>query len=710
MAKSLLQTKLDVKKLIEDGTSTDDILSYISKSGFTEQQIKNFKLDEQSGASFFDRFVMGLAPNKKSRDLTMSKKFPESVKVGNNYAIYDDSIGGAKMFNPSGFDFGDVAEFGGRGAIAIAPNIFGAYQGQKIGSPFGGYGKVAGGVVGAGLGETVGGVSADQVFKAFGGEIDRTVPEYLSARGFDFTLGSVSEFITPYILKQIKKPFAGFTKKTREKSAQNIKNFEEANVSPSSLSVLSEGQNFGLVRDLEYILGNIPIAKEKISKAGLQIQKDMGESLIRTSNYLVDSPALVNNITLNNITKNGIESGVTKFKTKSTALYNESFDLVKLSGDDFAVNVPSFVSILDEIAKPKGANITKVVTKKMAKEDPSLKVGETIVVGKKGSVLQSPKLIKLRQEILDKIEDGTLTFKELRNYRSLIGSALTNANLADDISKAEYKRLYGALSEDLKVFLKDTDKAAYTKFLRADNYYKASQKRINDILQPILNKVDQDRIINFLFKESQEGSKYINGLKKSLKPEEFAYIQNAIIQKLGKIKPSEGMNYDAASAAELFNSNTFLTNWNKIDPKAKDFLFSSKKYADLRKDLDRLAVISADIAEAGKTFENPSKTAGSMVGQLSYATAVVGGSVIGLMNVFKTGLFLVGGAELVTNPKIVKWLVQGTDIANNEGVDGVIKHFGKVGTVFAGSSPEVQEWVAAYGETLANQKKENKDK
>ena len=381
MQKSLLQTKLDVKKLIEDGTSTDDILSYISKSGFTEQQIKNFKLDEQSGASFFDRFVMGLAPNEKSRDLTMSKKFPESVKVGNNYAIYDDSIGGAKMFNPSGFDFGDVAEFGGRGAIAIAPNIFGAYQGQKIGSPFGIGGRTVGGVVGAGLGETVGGVSADQVFKGFGGEIDRTVPEYLTARGFDFTLGSVSEFITPYILKQIKKPFAGFTKKTREKSAQNIKNFEEANVSPSSLSVLSEGQNFGLVRDLEYILGNIPIAKEKISKAGLQIQKDMGESLIRTSNYLVDSPALVNNITLNNITKNGIESGVTKFKTKSTALYNESFDLVKLSGDDFAVNVPSFVSILDEIAKPKGANITKVVTKKMAQEDPSVKVGETIVVG-----------------------------------------------------------------------------------------------------------------------------------------------------------------------------------------------------------------------------------------------------------------------------------------------------------------------------------------
>ncbi len=702
---SLLQTKIKVEDLINKGSSREDILNFISSSGYTKQQIKDFKIDKKEGVSLFERFRMGLAPNEASKEKTMQKLYPESVKVGDNFAIYDDKTKGAKLFNPSGFDFGDVAEFGGRAAISIAPNIYGAYKGSKVlPTPVG---KVVGGVVGAGLGEATGGETADRIFQATGGEIDRTIPQYLANRGFDFALGSVSEFITPYILKQIKKPFAGFKQATREKSLNNIKIFEEANVSPSSLSVLSEGQNLGLVRDIEYILGNIPIAKQKIVKAGNKMQNDMGESLLNTTSYLVNQPANVNSITLGNLVKNGIENASTKFSTKSTALYNEAFDLVKPLGD-FTVTPSKFVQKLDELATPSGANITKKVTKKMAKEDPSLTVGDTIVVGQKRSALQSQKLIDIRKEINDKIQNGTLTFQELRKYRSLIGKNLSNPNLVDDVSKAEYKQLYGALSEDLKTILKETDKLAYTKFLKADQYYKAGLKRINEVLEPI-NKVDQDKILDYLFTTSQKGATYINGLKKSLKPDEFAYVQNAIIQKLGKFKSGSGVNLDDAFASDVFSSSNFLNNWNKIDPKAKDFLFSNVKYKGLRKDLDRLAVIAEKIAESGKTLENPSGTAGSLIGQLSYATAIVGGSIGGLSNVFTTGALLFGGAEVITNPKIVKWLVQGTDIANTKGVDAYLKHLGKVGTVFGGTQPELQNWVAEFADTITQQKDQKKE-
>lgn len=702
---SLLQTKVKVEDLINKGSSREDILNFISSSGYTKQQIKDFKIDQKEGVSLFERFRMGLAPNKASKEKTMQKLYPESVKVGDNFAIYDDKTKGAKMFNPSGFDFGDVAEFGGRAMVSLAPNIYGAYKGQKVvPTPVG---KVVGGLIGAGIGEMTGGETSDRIFQATGGEIDRTIPQYLANRGFDFALGSVSEFVTPYILKTLKKPFAGFKQSTREKSLNNIKIFEEANVSPSSLSVLSEGANLSLVRDLESILGNIPIAKDKLAKAGVKMQEDMGNSLMNTSSYLVTKPANVNSIKLGNIVKNGIENASTQFSTKSTSLYNEAFDLIKVSGD-FTVTPNKFTSVLNDLATPSGANITKKVTKKMAKEDPSLTVGDTIVVGKKPSVLQSSQLIKLRQEINDKVADGTLTFADLRRYRSMIGKKLSNPNLVDDVATAEYKQLYGALSEDLKVILKDTDKLAYTKFLKADQYYKAGIKRIDEVLKPIKN-VDQDKIVNYLLTSSQNGATYINGLKKSLKPDEFAYVQNAIIQKLGKLKAGDGVNFDTATYSELFNSNIFLTNWNKIDPKAKDFLFSSKKYQGLRKDLDRLAVIASKIAESGKTFENPSKTAGSVVGQLAYAGAITTGTLAGIQSVFTTGALLYGGAEIVTNPKIVKWLVQGTDIANNQGVDGFIKHLGKVGTVFGGTQPELQNWVAEYADTLTGQKDQKKE-
>ena len=76
-----------------------------------------------------------------------------------------------------------------------------------------------------------------------------------------------------------------------------------------------------------------------------------------------------------------------------------------------------------------------------------------------------------------------------------------------------------------------------------------------------------------------------------------------------------------------------------------------------------------------------------------------------------TGLYLVGGSEVLTNPKIVKWLLKGTDISNTQGVDAYIKHMAKAGTIFAGTSPETQKWVLDFADSLSennSKKEENK--
>jgi len=709
---TLLETKLKVKELINNNASENTIDNFIADQGFTIDQIKSLKIDESRGVSLAERFKLGLAPNFKSKEATVKKMYPNSAKMGTNFAIQkniNSPLPTTEVINPKGFDMGDVAEFGGRAAISILPNLLGAKTGFKLGGPSP-VGKVFGSLLGAGFGESFAGEASDKIFQAQGGVIDRTPKERAFQRAFDFGVGGVSEFAGPYILKLLKAPFSGITKSSKEKSLKNLKIFEDANIRPSSLNMASGSNNLGLLQDLEYILGNIPIAKTKIVKAGQNMQKDMGENLMNTANYLVNSPANVNTLTLGNIVKGGIENGVTKFKTKSSSLYDDAFTtLNNVAGDEFLTNPINLVAKLNELATPSGANIFKTVTKNMAKENPSLTVGDKIIVGQKPSVLQSGDLIKLNKEITDKIADGRLTFADMRRYRSMLGKKLTNATLVDDITKAEYKQLYGALSKDLKAILKDTSKSAYTKFLKSDKYYKAGNKRIEDVLEPI-SKVDQDKIVNYLLTSGGFGPTYISGLKKTLKPDEFGYVQNAILQKLGKLKSGSGQNLDAGVYSDVFNSDIFLNNWNKIDPQAKDILFSSKLYKGLRTDLDRLANISAKIAESGKTFSNPSGTANSLIGQLSYATAVVGGNAIGIMNVFTTGAMLFGGAEVVTNPKIVKWLVQGTDLANIQGVDAVIKHFTKVGTIFAGTNPETQQWVLDFADSLSgeNNKKEEK--
>jgi hypothetical protein len=707
----ILETKIRVKELVNTGADEVVIDEFIKKSGFTIDQIQNFNINTKKGVSFMDRVKIGLAPNYKSKKATVEKMYEGAVPIDKGNFAFTNKEGEAQVVNPPGFDIGDIGQFGASPLLNIGANIYGAYKGQQIGGVSGPPGRLVGGIVGAGTGEVIGGEIGDRVFQSLGGIIERTPKEYVSEKVFDFGVGAVSEFASPYLLKALKYPFSGLTKKSKQKTLENLDIFYKANVRPASLSMVIENP---LIKDtfssLEYILGNIPFSRVIITHAGERLQKDMGESLLKTSNKIVNKNNYITNINAGSIIKSGIDNSVTGFKTESGKLYTKAFETAtKQAGDKIKVGADGFISKLDELGTPKGANIYKKVTKSMAKEDPSLTVGDSIIVGKKPSVLQSQFLVNLRKEITDKAESGTLTLKELRDYRSLIGKKLTHKSLIDDASTAEYKQLYGSISDDLKSVYKEIGGDAYKEFLRADKYYKAGLKRIDTVLSKV-NKIDEDKIFNYLLNQSKDGSKYIRTIKKSLTNDEFSVIQNRIIQKLGRTKAGKALDLDSADYTDIFNSETFLTNWNMIDSSAKDFLFSSPIYKGLRKDLDYLAKVAEVVRKSGKTFQNPSGTADSLIGQLSYIGAIYGGNAFGFWNTFMTGAYLTGGAKIMTTPKIVSWLAQGTKIAENKGMDGVLKHLGKASTVFAGEDPEIQAFVMDFANSMQGKKDKKKDK
>tara|TARA_R110000824_G_scaffold276178_1_gene464720 strand:+ start:2386 stop:4533 length:2148 start_codon:yes stop_codon:yes gene_type:complete len=709
---NILETKIRVKELFNTGADETVIDKYIADSGFTIDQIKDYKIDDTKGASYYDRFKIGLSPNFKSSKATVSDMYEGAVPMDKgNFAIPGDN--GATVFNPPGFDVGDIFQYGAGPVMNMATNMYGAYKGQQKGSAFGARGRVVGGILGAGGGEVVGGELGDRAFQGMGGEIIREPKEYAMEKVFDFGIGAGSEFASPYLLKLLKAPFSGFTKKSAQKTKENLDIFVKANIQPPSISMVTGNPIMSsLLGDVEYILGNIPVVKQVVVNAGEKLQKDMGDNLVNTANKIVNTDYYVTNITAGSLVKDGIQNSITGFKTTSGKLYNKAFDSAsKVAGNDFSAGATNFIAKLDEIATPSGANAYKKITKQMVKDNPELYTKDMIgelseeVLKVKPSVLQSQTLIKLQEEITDKAKRGLLTFEELRNYRSLIGKKLTNKSLIDDASLGEYKQLYGALSEDLKLIYKEIGGNAYKEFLRADNYYKAGIKRIDDVLNKV-NKVDDDKIFNFLLNQSTEGSTYIRTIKKSLTPDEFSVIQNRLIQKLGRTKGGKALDIDSADYTDLFNSETFLTNWNKIDSSAKDFLFSSAKYKGLRKDLDAIAKVAEKVRISGKTFQNPSGTGDSLIGQLSYAGAITTGTLGGLWPVFQTGIFLSGGAKVMTSPKIIRWLAEGTKIANNKGVDGLIKHLGKASTIFAGEDPALQEFVINFATAMQG----NKDK
>ena len=121
----ILETKIRVKELYNTGADEAVIDKYIADSGFTIDQIKNYKIDNKKGASYYDRFKIGLSPNYESSKATVSNMYDGAVPMGKgNFAIPGDN--GATVFNPPGFDVGDIFQYAGGPLINMASNMYGA--------------------------------------------------------------------------------------------------------------------------------------------------------------------------------------------------------------------------------------------------------------------------------------------------------------------------------------------------------------------------------------------------------------------------------------------------------------------------------------------------------------------------------------------------------------------------------------------------------
>ena len=733
---SLLETKLKIKGIIEDTSIQDDetrnnlINQLVNQSGYSEDAIINFKLDTETGASIKDRLLMGAAPNYDSQKATLEKKYGEGNVVrynDTNFAYVDPKDPNTgKIFNPAGFDKGDVAQFGIRPVVQTATNIATAIPaGRMLGT---GYklGKMA---VGAGFGETAGGELVDRGFQLAGGVIDRDTGQHITERLYDFGIGSVSEFVSPVILKTLKAPFRGISRAARNRTDKNLDLYFRANVQPRAMSLIT-GSNItkDVLLSVEYLMSNLPGSRQLIVGSGKQMWKDMSDNIVRTANNLRPSGELILKpfYRVEEITQQGINNAITKFNTKSSGLYDDFFEnFSKKLGKNYKIkNVPNFTKLLNEIGTPTGAYIKKDVTKNVLGKRPRIKkqgtkiytYGEAPIidkikidekiVGQKTGALDFPAIVKLKKEISEKLTNEGISINDLKRYRSLLGKQIAAKGTKSDAALGDLKQLYGALSDDIANITNKNDPSLNKQWNRASKYYKAGKDRIDNIYNTILNKVDQDKLLNFLQTSGKDGGKYLGGLKKSLSEGEFAIVQQELIKKIGtkSISKQTGMGeiYE-----EVFDPNEFFKNWQSLSKQAKEYLFSSPKDANLAKNLEILAELSGKM-KANPVFKNPEGAGMSQIGQLvlvgGSATAFGLGGLLGLLN---TALGIASAGVVYTRPKLVNYLATASKVAAEGNTDKFFKLLGKAGTVFAGESPAVQQAVLDFSKLLLNDE-ENK--
>jgi hypothetical protein len=314
-----------------------------------------------------------------------------------------------------------------------------------------------------------------------------------------------------------------------------------------------------------------------------------------------------------------------RFRTSSSALWNKADQMIDPA---LSVDTTNTKSMLDQLVRKDNF----------------------------GQILDNPKLVQI-QQVLD--EAPNVDYGTLKSLRTSIGQKIGNNELISDIPRAELKMLYGALTQDIKTAAASSSHEALKAFERANAYTRTGHDRIDDYLERIATKVDTDKIFNAVAKGG-EGTKTINAVKRSLKPEEWEVVASNVIRRMGRA------NSGAQNAeGDAFSIDKFVTDWDKLGAAKKALFSGSENLNSYYDDLSKIARVASTVKYAGKQGANYSGTvqAGSRIA----AGAGLAGGVATLDPVV---LSVVGssiamnnaGARLMTNPKFVKWLAQSSRI------------------------------------------------
>lgn len=259
---------------------------------------------------------------------------------------------------------------------------------------------------------------------------------------------------------------------------------------------------------------------------------------------------------------------------------------------------------------------------------------------------QLPGLVQLRQDLVD----GGISIQALRDLRTRMGTMIDNN---DGIQRGLGKRMWGALSEDIERGLRNSGRGeAAGAFRRADTAYRNAlghQERVEALLAGSHEDVTA-RLVNM----SRTDSRGLRQALQSMAPEEAEQVRAGIVQMLGRA--TSGAQDEAG---RVFSLQSFLTNFDRISPEARQSLFPGQ----LRQDLLDLATLARG-ARAGGAFRNNSRSGNAIniatiIGGISRMGAKSGGAYLvgGLPAAAASGLISLSLGRLLASPGFARVLV-----------------------------------------------------
>lgn len=210
---------------------------------------------------------------------------------------------------------------------------------------------------------------------------------------------------------------------------------------------------------------------------------------------------------------------------------------------------------------------------------------------------------KAVDEVMDGLQSGGMNYQGLKDLRSYIGEMTPEEMVAKGISKTEAKKIYGALSQDLRGTVLDAGGPdALTAFDRASRLYETIADKRAALAKVIGLKADaapervMDRIMAMAgSKGGADYSKLIQ-VRRAIGPDKWDEVTSAVVNKMGRDKPG----------AE-FSGDRFKTAWDALPDNSKRLLFNSTGKTDLAKSVEDIMTLSGAHRQLMR-YGNPSGT------------------------------------------------------------------------------------------------------
>jgi len=634
----------------------------IQQEQLKQQQVIAGDFDREAATPFDVRVAVGAAKTGEDKLLTLQQFFPDARPFQDNFIFTNPRTNRQQLLNPEGFDIGDIGE-----NFRIGFETLGGVIGGAAGIPGGPAGPVVMGAVGAGVG--------GKVFDFLAGSIlpvqdHRTALETVGADAAEFGINLLGGVAGDAVGEIVGKLGTKISQATRRPIAETFEAGERIGVDlPASAVTGAKG-----AAQIESALAQIPIASDIIGTKFSKTLDAMSDFAKQQSERLSSATG---ETTVGQSVINGVDNFVKRFSKQGGELYDRMW--AKMPKGE-RVSVDNFKSQLDNIVTEFSGDpkFSEILTPK------TLKTLQDAI--KKGPLTTQEALTGVIKPV--KITVGTL-----KALRSKIGGELDTKSLLPDASQAELKRLYGALSEDMKLA---ADSFGATKeFNRANGFWNAGRTRIDEVLQPIVKSGMAEQVYRRMFgAEGQALRKVptteVRALMRSLPEGARRDVQAEVVRRMGLATPGA---QDIAGAA--FSPNTFMTNWNRLGEKSRSALFHGDR--ELISAMDDLALVSQSIKAGAKTA-NTSNTAGSnlMIGFLTGGLGVSGGAP-GLAAAAGVVLAPAAAAKLMTNKSFVKWLAKSSgDVATEKAIG---QNLGRLITI-AEVNPEIRNQIHQYLKTF----------